>query len=216
MSLACLVMVLSLVQTGQAQSPRRAFWLSLLVPGWGQHLSGNETSARSFAAAEVALWGVVLGWQHVEGLRRDTYYTYAAQHAQAQAKGKTGEYLDDLGFYQSRHQHNRLAVIDGGGDAYLYPETDSYFWEWDEDASRQRYRSLRNSATSAGRQALYATGLVVVNHLVSAIHAARTARRLNPQESSATAGDPQSSRLELALTALPDGGGIGVSARRRF
>ena len=171
----------------------------------------------------VALWVAVLGFRHVEDIRTDTYLTHATEHAQAQASGKSGEYLDDLGFYQSRHQHNRIAVIDGGDDAYLYPETSSYFWEWDADASRLRYRDLRNSATSAGRQALYASGLVVVNHLISAIHAARTAGRASTPESAtavsghATArGEAGPSRVQLALTVLPDGSGISLAARRRF
>ena len=59
----------------------------------------------------------------------------------------------------------------GGGKNFF---TD-FFWEWDQDASRERYRQLRNASSHAGRQALYMTGLVVVNHLVSAVHAARMA-----------------------------------------
>ena len=221
-----MVLVLCLAQAGSTQSPRRAFWLSLMVPGWGQHISGQVTSARVFAATEVALWGAVLGSRYVEDIRRDNYLTYAAEHAQAQASGKSGEYLDDLGFYQSRHQHNRVAVIDGGEDAYLYPETASYFWEWDEDASRQRYRDLRNSSTSAGRQALYASGLVVVNHLISAIHAARTAGRSRTPESSTALSDravhsrsqveARPSSVQLGLAVLPGGSGVGLFARRRF
>ena len=62
-----------------------------------------------------------------------------------------------------------------GPEAELYPVEADFFWEWDRDESRLRYRELRNASQHAQRQALYVTGLVVVNHLVSAIHAARVA-----------------------------------------
>ena len=81
-------------------------------------------------------------------------------------------------------------------------------------------------ATSAGRNALYASGLVAVNHLISAIHAARIAGRLNSQEPSVAStagatgtwgrGELRPSRVQLAVIVLPDGTGIGVQARRRF
>ena len=85
------------------------------------------------------------------------------------------EYFDDLGFYASRLEHNQFARYEDGPDAELYPVDADFFWEWDRDESRQHYRELRNASQHAYRQALYVTGLVVVNHLVAAIHAARVA-----------------------------------------
>ena len=76
----------------------------------------------------------------------------------------------------SRLEHNQFARYKDGPDAELYPVDADFFWEWDRDESRQRYRELRNASQHAQRQALYMTGLVVVNHLVAAIHAARVAR----------------------------------------
>ena len=119
-----------------------------------------------------AATGALSGWVEV---RRDRYEAYAAERAGARPEGKGRDYFDDLGFYASRLEHNQFARYEDGPDAELYPVETEFFWEWDRDESRQRYRELRNASQHAQRQALYMTGLVVVNHLVAAIHAARVA-----------------------------------------
>lgn len=157
------------------QSPRQAFWRSLILPGWGQHYAGG--SGLRFAVVEAGLWAGYLGLRGLEEVRQTQYESYAARHAGARTAGKNNEYFDDLGFYQSRLQHDQYALYDEGPGAQLYPAGAEYGWEWDHEASRQRYRQLRNSSSNAGRQALYATGLVVANRVIAAVHAARLARQ---------------------------------------
>ena len=194
-------------------SPRRAFWSSLLVPGWGQAQLGERGTAGRYLAVEAVLWSGFLGWRHVGGVRRDTYRTYAADHAGADGAGKSGEFFDDLGFYESRLQHNQFARVDEGADAYLYPATAEYFWEWDSEASRLRFRELRNAAQTARRNALYATGLVLANHLASAVHAARQARGAAVTDETGAA-PPRRWPVELAVTAWP--GRLEAAFVRRF
>ena len=150
-----------------------AFWRSLLVPGWGQRYATG--GGGRFFAAELAFWGGYLGFERLREVRRDQYRAFAAAHADARPQGKDGEYFDDLGFYQSRLEHNQFARYEDGPEAAIYPLGRDFFWEWDRQASRERYRQLRNSPAGAGRQALFMTGLVAVNHLFAAIHAARMA-----------------------------------------
>lgn len=169
--MACLILPAAL----QAQSPRQAFWRSLLVPGWGQHYAGG--SGLRFAAAEVGLWAGYLGLRGLEQVRQTHYQSYAAEHAGAQPAGKNRDYFDDLGFYQSQVQHDQYALYNQGPRASLYPQGPAYSWEWDSEASRLQYRKLRNNSASAGRQALYTTGLVVANRVIAAVHAARLARQ---------------------------------------
>lgn len=159
-----------------AASPFAAFVKSLIVPGWSQYSNGQTGSAARFALAEALLLGGTFGMTAVSSIREDNYRTYATEHAGATPQGKKGVYFDDLGFYMSQQQHDLFALVDDGPEAELYGLTSGNTWEWDEDDSRKRYRKLRNSAQSAERNALFATGLVVVNHLVAAVHAARTAR----------------------------------------
>ena len=171
-----------LLTCGEAQAAGREFWLSLLVPGWGQLQRGSTTSGSRFMATEVALWAGYFGFKRLADSRQVNYETYAAERASAQSDGKDGQYFDDLGFYESRHQHNQFARVDDGPEAELYPDTVSFFWEWDGEASREQYRDLRNAAETADRNAVYVTGLVVFNHVAAAIHAVRSGSHV-PEES---------------------------------
>lgn len=156
-------------------SARQAFWRSLLVPGWGQHYLGRSQSAARFLTAELILWSGHFAFVQLGDLRKDNFRAYAAEHARVRPAGKDKRFFDDLGFYQSWLEHNQYARREEGPNPALYPEGAEFFWEWDQEASRQRYRKLRQASEKAQRQALYATGLVVVNHLVAAVHAAHGA-----------------------------------------
>ena len=171
--IAILALLLLLPAGASAGKGQGAFWRSLLVPGWGQRYATG--GGGRFFAAELAFWGGYLGFERLREVRRDHYRAFAAAHADARPQGKDGEYFDDLGFYQSRLEHNQFARYEDGPEAAIYPLGRDFFWEWDRQASRERYRQLRNSTAGAGRQALFMTGLVAVNHLFAAIHAARTA-----------------------------------------
>ena len=171
--IAILALLFLLPAGASAGKGQGAFWRSLLVPGWGQRYATG--GGGRFFAAELAFWGGYLGYERLREVRRDQYRAFAAAHADARPQGKDGEYFDDLGFYQSRLEHNQFARYEDGPEAAIYPLGRDFFWEWDRQASRERYRQLRNSTAGAGRQALFMTGLVAVNHLFAAIHAARTA-----------------------------------------
>jgi len=160
------------VQPGTAQSGAGAFWRSLLIPGWGQHYAGQ--GAGRFIAAELALWTGHAAFARLGQVRADRFHAHVAEHAGADSKGKGDQYLDDLGFYESRLQHDQFALYEDGPKAQVYSTGIEFYWEWDREASRERYRTLRNESESAKRQALYTTGLMVANHLLSAIHAARS------------------------------------------
>jgi hypothetical protein len=168
-----LILLLLSPVAASASKSQGAFWRSLLIPGWGQRYAAGQGG--HFFAAELALWGGYFGFERLGDIRREQYRAYAAEKAGARPAGKGGGYFDDLGFYQSRLQHNQFSRYEDGPNAGVYPLDRDSFWEWDGDTSRERYRSLRNSSTTAGRQAVFMTGLLVVNHLVSAVHAARTA-----------------------------------------
>ena len=181
-------------------SAARAFWSSLLLPGAGQYLNGHSAAGARFLGFEAALWGSYLGFRWVGNIRERNFRTHAAVHAGARPSGKSKQYFDDLGFYESFHQHNRYAAVEEGASARLYPDTGEFFWEWDREESRLRFRELRNSAREADRNAVMATSLVIANHLVAAVHAAR--RSTAPPEEG-TAAAPADRTVELQLVVLP-------------
>ncbi len=209
----CSLLILAPIQT---EAAARAFWYSLLIPGWGQRHLGQHRSAARFAVAEAGLWASYFGLRHVADIRGDTYRTHAAARAGAAPSHKDRQYFDDLGFYASRSDHNRLALVSDGADAELYPTSAQFFWEWDSEGSRQRYRELRNSAQTADRQAVFATGLLLANHLIAAIHAARGGSQLRRNEDG---GDEETVRLRsttVEVGAGPNPRALGIFLTTRW
>ena len=203
-----LVLLLAIAPAAADGSGARAFWSSLLIPGLGQHLNGQSRAAARFFATEMALWSGHLGLAHVADIRERNFRTHAAVHAGARPNGKSKQYFDDLGFYESYHQHNRFAAVEDGVAAELYPDAPEFFWEWDDEAARMRFRELRNSAQSSDRQALFATSLILANHLISAVHAARRAARSSsasdtPADATRSSLSGPRGNLELRLSAQP-------------
>ena len=185
---------------GAGTSAARAFWTSLLLPGAGQYLNGHTAAGARFLGFEAALWGSYLGFRWVGNIREQNFRTHAAVHAGADPAGKSKQFFDDLGFYRSFHQHNRYAAVEEGASARLYPDTGGFFWEWDQEESRLRFRELRNAARGADRNAVMATSLVLANHLAAAVHAAR---RSTPPSEEGTAAAPADRTVELQLVVLP-------------
>ena len=195
-------------------SPRRAFWSSLVVPGWGQLSSGAGNSGLRFFVADVGLWAGFFGLRRLSDVRREHYRTFAADHAGARPGGKDRRYFDDLGFYDSRLEHNQFARREEGAVAQLYPDGPEFDWMWDDGEARGRYRILRNDSETARRQALFTTGLMVVNHLAAAIHAARFAGNRGLVVSAAASGAGGDSSITMELVGLPDG--LELMLRRPF
>ena len=164
------VLIAVCATTASAQTSAGAFWRSLILPGWGQYYA-NGGGGR-FIAAEASLWLGYLGLNRLADMRADRFHTQAAEYAGARSRGKERQFLDDLGFYDSRLQHNQFALREDGPSAEVYTALSD--WEWRSAEARERYRDMRNGSQLARRQALYATGMVVANHLLSAIHAARS------------------------------------------
>lgn len=194
------VIVVVWAGTASAQTSAGAFWRSLIVPGWGQHYA-NGGGGR-FVAAEASLWLGYLGLNRLADVRADRFHTQASEYAGARSRGKGRQFLDDLGFYESRLEHNQYALREDGPGAEIYATNAD--WEWRSVEARERYRDMRNESQLARRQALYATGMVVANHLISAIHAARS---LTPQAVSAPS-------VEIGFA--PKRGGFQWSLVRRF
>ena len=200
----------------QTEAAARDFWYSLLIPGWGQHHRGQQRSAVRFAVAEAGLWASYFGLRYVADIRATTYRTHATARAGAAPSHKDRQYLDDLGFYASRTDHNRLALVRDGEDAELYPTSAQFFWEWDSEGSRQRYRELRNSAETADRQAVFTTGLVLANHLIAAIHAARGSRSHRTEDGGVGAEivrGKRSTAVEIGAGPNPQAVGIFLTTR---
>ncbi len=166
-------------QAGQLKSPKKAFLLSLLLPGAGQYYNDAKTKAKIFAGSEASLWVAFFAFRTVGSWKKNDYKNYAVEHAGIVPEGKDDNYYERLTYYDNRDQYNQFTRLFNGPEAPIYPETDYWNWEWDSIDSRSEYRDLRNQSKNAYRRSLYMLGLAGLNRIISAVDAFRDAKKFN-------------------------------------
>ena len=159
---------------GVGKSGKKAFLLSLLIPGAGQYYVGEKGWARTFLLSEGILWLGYVGFREYESWGENDYRVFASVHAGVDPKETDAAFFDDVGFYDSVYERNRVILWEEGPNVRLYAERPRAAWEWDNEASRLRFRSLRSSSIQAHQRAMYVVGAIMLNHVMSAIHAARS------------------------------------------
>lgn len=185
------------------KSGRRAMFLSLLVPGLGEYYLGHN-SARIFLGAEAVTWASYGGFKKLADWRREDLNSYTLQHAGVNIEDQDEDYLQILkryprsenlpnlsGSYNEAVRRDARYFYESGQiesmEAY---EQDNYLtgdeaFTWDSPDSWTEYKVLLHSHRSADQKAFYMTGVAVVNRLVSAIHSAWLARRINKKSDQA-------------------------------
>lgn len=182
-ALACLAAAAACATSGGRPTPRGAALRSALMPGWGQHSLGRHGRGNVFLGLEAATWAGV-GLSYLEGVfARDDYALLAAEEAGIDVEGRDGDYLEDMGDFDSSSEYNdyvrRLA-------RYYYPddpeaqqdyyERYSYYgddaWAWTSSAAREDFRDALRSSREWFRRSLYIGMFAVVNRAVSAVDAA--------------------------------------------
>lgn len=152
------------------KSRGRAFFQSLLLPGWGQHYAGSKDMMKVFITTEVLAWGAVLGFSSWSNWLEDDFRTYAVTHAQIDLAGKNERYFVDIGNFNTLEDYNQAQLRDRDVSD-LYPtESNEFYWRWDIEENRRRFEDMRIRSGQADSRARFALAAVLVNHLVSAIH----------------------------------------------
>jgi|GEM_PF-1180736 len=161
-------------------STKRAFFLSLLLPGLGQRYLGQDRRATLYMGAELGVWIAVAGFWTQGSLREDRYREYASIVAGADPDVDDDEYYKNVALYSSSDLYDMVVRWDARAlydpdraamDRYIrenrYAESQS--WSWPERASMDEYKRLRRRSKRAYRAAINTLGLAVLNRLVSAI-----------------------------------------------
>ncbi len=167
--------VFSSAASVKQKSKFAAMGLSLLLPGAGQYYTGNSSKMAIFGGAEALIWTSFFGLRTYGSWKKEDYKGWAAYHAGADIAGKPDLFFEKLTYYDNLNEYNQLQLVYEGVDAQLFPSTPGYWWNWDSDASREHYRALRNQSKLAYRRSLFLVGAAVVNRLLSAIDAYRSA-----------------------------------------
>jgi len=167
------------VEEGQGRrSVVGAALMSLAVPGAGQYYLQDEGSALVFLGAEAVLWS---GYAAVDGYGRWTQSAaraHAVEHAGVLSAGKDDQFFVDVGNYLSVYDYNAKKLRDRQLSK-VYDAAAGYGWQWDSDASRAKYRTMRINADAAFSATKFVLAGVIVNHVISALHAGRQASRWN-------------------------------------
>jgi len=152
----------------------KPFLKSLLIPGWGQYSQGRKNQALLFFGLEVSFWGGMAGVQAYGKSLEGDYRAYAVSHADIDASGKTHDFYVNIGNYDNQSEYNAAQQISRDYEALYIGE--EYYWQWDSDGNRETFDNLRVKSDLYKNSAIYFAGAIVINHLASAIDAARHSR----------------------------------------
>ncbi len=177
----------------EAKSPKKAAFLSVLLPGLGERYAGGRKSAKFFLFTEGMFWTGLFAFQKLNTTRENTFRAYATARAGATTDKKPNSHYDRLSSYNSIYDYNaRLQYVEGTS-ANPLSETPENFWEWDTRASREHFRELRSKATWARTRSFLFVGALIFNRFASALNAASIASKTRPIATVApnTSGDLQ-------------------------
>ena len=187
----------------QPKSLKKAFGLSLLLPGLGHryvHDGSWRGAAPLFALADVGLWLGLTGsaWRHGQAV--ESYETLAALRAGADVEGKPRSFFINLAAYRSSDDYLEAQLRRRAWDGIDYVEARAFQWAWETEADFQRFRNLRTDAEALRRRRPLLVTVLVGNRLLAALTAVRAARRAGrpePDVSFSLAPPPASGRAPL-------------------
>ncbi len=156
-----------------------AFFRSLAVPGWGQAALARtrpeiEGSGRMQFYVDLGLAVLTTGLVRYGEIKRGEYQAYAAQAAGVSDHPNGSDFWVDVSNYESRESYNE-AMLSTGRPFLRYLDPEDH-WEWASREQRARYRDLRAVSEDALSRALAVGGAMLLNHVLSAVHALRLSR----------------------------------------
>ena len=165
------------VESPEEKSVVLAAGLSLILPGMGELYAENFETGKYFLIADGVLWLTYTGLSLSSTWVQDDADIYITQHAGAALEGKDDQFRVDVGNYLTVQEYNE-AKLRAREYSKLYDPV-VYYWSWDSDPNRNEYRDLRISSDELERNATFVLGALVVNRLISAFVAGRSAASYN-------------------------------------
>ncbi len=181
------------------KSPGLAVFASLAVPGLGELYSGRYDVGKYSTIAEASLWIFYTIMEiHSEQVRNDAI-SYAKVYAGAQVAGKPDQFFVDIGSFLNTNDFNTAKIHDGDYD--LIYTSASYKWQWQSDADQLKYKDMRIEADQFLNYGRYTSAVIILNHIISAIDAARLVAGVNASAVTSLDNSPQTSGIYLKLAA---------------
>ena len=154
-----------------------AVGLSLFLPGSGELYAGNVRTGTYLMAVDGALWMTYAGFVlHGDWILTDARQ-FAAMKAGADFSGKDDRFDVNVGNFISTAAYNQVRLRNRE-----YAETYSdpgFQWLWLQESDRLHYRSLRIKSNQIHQASEFVIGALVVNRIISAFLAWRSAQSYN-------------------------------------
>lgn len=188
-----LLLSISAVVIAQDINIRKHMLRSALIPGWGEISAGNK-SGYAFLASEVILLSSRFYFVIEADLKAKASYNFAVKYAHIDPEL---DLSDDQYYHMTRYTSSDFNT--GGYNANiveiaksLYPDdlqaqtqyieensySDDEYWDWDDEFKQKEYSILRKRITQYGDYVKAITGVIIANHIFSAINAFRVGSRL--------------------------------------
>jgi TM2 domain-containing membrane protein YozV len=162
----------------EKKSPAKAVLYSLLLPGMGELYVNRFDQGKYSLIAEGGLWLTYISFLQYGAWIRDDARRFSATHAGAQIEGKSDQYFVDVGNFNDTYEYNEKKLTDRTSER-LYDVNAGYYWKWDTDENRSTFRAMRVSHEKVFNNSKFVVGAIIVNHILSAVNAARLTRQYN-------------------------------------
>jgi hypothetical protein len=168
------------LNTTAKKSGFTAVMYSLLLPGMGELYADGFDQGRYSLIAEGGLWLTYISYHQYGTWLRTDARNFAASNAGVNVAGKNDQFFIDVGNFDNTYDYNEKKLRDRD-PLKVYDVNSSYFWSWSDDSKRQEFRSLRVSSERVLTNSGFVIGAIIVNHIISAVNAARLTRQYNKQ-----------------------------------
>jgi hypothetical protein len=198
----------------KSYSKAKAVLLTVLFPGAGHFYLGEKGRGEVFLGAEAVTWVGFAAFRTYGSWRKDDYIRFARDHAGIDPDGKDDDFYKWLTFYDSREDYNTTGRISNPG-APFYPNTREYYWQWDGETSREKYRDIKNASKTAYRKATFMIGMAIFNRVVAGIDIFRMFKKINAP-SLTEFGDARKVKLDFDANPFGDNPRISMTVIHQF
>ena len=182
---------------GSLPSPVGALLRSFVLPGWGHYYvyKSNWTRGLIHLGADLALLGAYTGYSISANRLENNLTTFANQHAGVELKSRSRDFLLSVAEFKSLDEYNDYQLRSRNWDK-IYEPTASNYWNWDTDLNRRSFIQMDTKVQDHRQQLPAVVSLMVVNRIISGIHAFTRARGMH------------NSTSVMSVTIPPSGSGL--------
>ena len=171
---------ISLIKTTgiKTKSVSKALFLSLFLPGLGERYVGKNKLSKYLIISEITLWSMYIYQRIYGGWIEEDYKLFSTAHAGVNIAGKDKKYFVNIGNFSDIFKYNNKKRLDRD-EEFIYDNISDYYWRWDADENRQKFEDMRIESDKYINRLNYFIAGLFLNHIVSGINAAVSAKNLN-------------------------------------